>query len=178
MGFRLPVIGYVAPRGVGGENSPENSYNAENMTIVERVIDRIEMIYNNNRENGTFFFGGNADHNRAFIGTFFETSRSDRNKLRDILAQLPEGGMIVSPNVRHVVELDDMSSAIIRANMHPLTGFLFTDELRFMPIRNMQDIEACIFMAMSNLRRVENSMVQIEHRNAPRNRRRNAFLGV
>ena len=181
MGFRLPVIGYVAPRGAGGENAPENAYNVENTDVVDRIMERLELVYENNRENSRFVFGDDADRNRTFIGTHLENSRSDRNTLRDVFAQLPEGGIIVTPNVHHVVERDDMSSTIIRANMYPLTGFLFTDELRFLPIHNMRHIDSFISMAMSNLRRVENSMTQVEPVNAPRNRRGrrlNAFLGV
>ena len=90
-----------------------------------------------------------------------------------------DGGFIVTPNIRHIVDGDDMSGDIIRAHMSPLIGFLFADELITMRIEDMNDIKSFTAMAMTNRRAVENSLVQIPVVAAPirRGRRRfNAFL--
>ena len=160
MGFRLPVVGYVAPRGVGGENAPGNPYNVENISSVNRQIDRIRVVYENNRDSREFSYGDKLDLHNAFRYAEFEDSRSARTKMTAVLKSLPQGGFIVTPNIKHIMDSSDVSKAVVRCGRTRFTGFIFADEINSMIIESIKHIKIITEMAMENMESINRSIPQ------------------
>lgn len=132
MGFPLPAVGYVIPKGRGAESNPNNQENVTNRRRVTDFLNSIQDAYVRFPDAGRFYFPPDGEIIDVTVQpVLFEVDLGERSTLQSALYDLRHGGTIVVPRLKDLLNSSDESLQFMRDCEDKGIGFLPLDKVRF-----------------------------------------------